>query len=113
MAMLIADTFERRTRGLMFRTGLPLNTGMLFAFPAETNSPFWNKDVPFDLDIAFLTEAGEIQEILTLVALDTELITPELPYSFAVELPHEWFATNGYAIGARFLIPDGVVGLTE
>ena len=39
MAMLVADTFDRRTRGLMFRDGLPSNTGMLFAFPAPTNGP--------------------------------------------------------------------------
>ena len=113
MAMLVADTFDRRTRGLMFRDGLPSNTGMLFAFPAPTNGPFWNKDVPFDLDLAVLSAEGEIQEILILVALNTELVTPLTEYSFAVEMPLGWFDLNAYSVGDRFVIPEGVVGLTE
>ncbi len=113
MAMLVADTFERRVRGLMFRGELPLETGMLFAFPAPTNSPFWNKDTLLDLDLALLSAEGEILEILILVALDTELVMPTVEYSFAVELPQGWFDANSYSVGDRFRIPAGVVGLTE
>jgi uncharacterized membrane protein (UPF0127 family) len=113
MAMLVADNFERRTRGLMFRDELPLETGMIFAFPAPTNSPFWNKDTPLDLDLALLSAEGEILEIRILVAFDTELVTPTVEYSFAVELPQGWFDANSYSVGDRFSIPEGVVGLTE
>lgn len=113
MAMLVADTFERRIRGLMFRDELPFETGMLFAFPAPTNSPFWNKDTPLDLDLALLSVEGEILELLILVALDTELVTPTVEYSFAVEMPQGWFLANSYTVGDRFTIPDGVVGLAE
>ena len=68
VGVLVADTFLRRTRGLMHRTSLPPDTGMLFAFPELTTSPFWNKDAPLDLDIAFLDETGVIREIVRLQA---------------------------------------------
>jgi len=111
--MLVADTFARRGRGLMFRTTLPPSTGMIFAFPARSTSPFWMKDTPLDLDIAFLTEDGEIQEILTLDALSVELVHPELPYHFAVELPRGWFERHEFHASGRFLIPPSVQGFAE
>lgn len=111
--MLVADTFERRTRGLMFRESLPANTGMLFAFPAPTTSPFWAKDTWFDLDIAFLDEAGQVLEILALEAESTELIQPEAEYLYAVELPQGWFAERGYGLESRFLVPPSVEGFAE
>ena len=113
MDMLVADTFARRTRGLMFRKELPSETGMLFAFPAPTNSPFWNKDTPLDIDLALLSTEGESLELLTLVALEAKLVTPTVEYSFAVEMPQGWFLANSYGVGDRFVIPAGVIGLAE
>lgn len=113
LGMLVADTIERRTRGLMHRTALPRDTGMLFAFPVETRSPFWNRDTPMDLEIAFLDLGGVIHGILPLAANDLALLRPEIPYLYAVEMPAGWWAANGVAVGARFRIPSGVVGLAE
>lgn len=113
LGMLVADTFERRRRGLMHRTGLPPNTGMLFAFPAPTNTPFWNKNTPIDLDIAFLDGEGTIRELRTLAAFSTDLVAPETVYRYAVEMPTGWYASRGYGIGDRFVISVNVVGLAE
>ncbi len=111
--VLVADTFARRGRGLMFRTTLPPSTGMIFAFPTRTTSPIWMKDTPLDLEVAFLAEDGEIQEILPLHALSVELVHPELPYHFAVELPRGWFARHASHASGRFLIPPSVRGFAE
>ncbi|MEE9278035.1 MAG: DUF192 domain-containing protein, partial [Dehalococcoidia bacterium] len=113
LTMLVADTFERRTRGLMHRSWLPVNTGMIFAFPAVTTTPFWNRDTPMSLDIAFLNEDGIILEILALEALSTDLVAPEEPYLYAVELPLGWFAAENISRGDRFQIPDQIVGSAE
>ena len=91
VGVLVADTIERRVRGLMFRTSTPPNRGMLFAFPVATTTPFWNQNTPQDLDIAFLGPDGTIQEILTLSALDTVLVYAEESYHYAVEMPRGWF----------------------
>lgn len=59
----IADTPKKQIRGLMFRESLERNKGMLFIFNQPTRAAFWMKNVKFPLDIIFLSEKGEIQEI--------------------------------------------------
>lgn len=109
----IADTFARRTRGLMHRLALGPLAGMLFAFPEETAGPFWNRDTPLDLDIAFLDAEGRLIQLLPLEGSSTELIAPDLPYLYALEMERGWFASNGVGPNDRLLIPPGVEGLPE
>ena len=113
LGMLVADTIERRTRGLMHRTGLPPSTGMLFAFPVETRAPFWNQSTPMEIGIGFLDAEGRVVALLRLTANDPTLRAPEAPYLYAVEMPAGWWAANGAGLGTRFMIPAGVVGLAE
>lgn len=109
----IADNFDRRTRGLMFRTRLPTDTGMIFAFPIETTTPFWNQDTPLDIDIAFLAEDGTILEIHQLQRFSPDLITPTKEYRFALELPAGWFAGRAVGVGDRVNIPEAVLDAAE
>jgi uncharacterized membrane protein (UPF0127 family) len=113
LGMLVADTIERRTRGLMHRQGLQEGVGMLFAFPVETGSPFWNLDTPMEIEIAFLDEGGVVQEILWLEAEDPTLVRPELEYLYAVEMPAGWWRANRVRLGDRVVVPAGVEGLAE
>jgi uncharacterized membrane protein (UPF0127 family) len=113
LGMLVADTYERRTRGLMFRDGLPALTGMLFAFPVPTMGNYWAKDTPLDLDVALLNENGVIIEILSLVALSTELVMPGTEYLYGVEMPAGWFVEHSIDLGAQFDIPESVIGFAE
>ncbi len=113
LGMLVADTIERRTRGLMHRTGLPPATGMLFAFPVETRGPFWNQNTPMEIEIGFLDAQGRVVALLRLTANDPALRAPEAPYLYAVEMPAGWWSANGAGLGTRFTIPAGVVGRAE
>jgi hypothetical protein len=49
----IAETDSARTRGLMQRTSLPDQSGMLFLFPNEQPRSFWMANTPLALDILF------------------------------------------------------------
>ena len=109
----IADTFTRRTRGLMHRTELGPDAGMLFIFPEETAGPFWNRDTPLDLDIAFLGPDGRLIELLHLEALSTELVAPRLPYLYALEMARGWFADRRVQVGDRLFVPPGLAALPE
>ena len=113
VSLLVADTFERRTRGLMYRRSLPRDTSMLFVFPAETTSPFWNKDTPLDLDLAFLDASGAVQSVTSLRRLSAELVAPEQPYLYSAKLPQGWLAQQGLGVGARFLIPASIEGSAD
>lgn len=52
----IADTSEKRARGLSFRQSLAGNRGMLFVFASKGRHSFWMKDMLFPLDIIWLDE---------------------------------------------------------
>ncbi|MGB3300950.1 MAG: DUF192 domain-containing protein [Phormidesmis sp.] len=50
----VAQTSEQQSLGLMFRSELPANRGMLFPFGSPRRTRFWMKDVPVPLDMVFL-----------------------------------------------------------
>jgi uncharacterized membrane protein (UPF0127 family) len=47
-------------RGLMFRTGLGQDKGMLFVFPVDDIYQFWMKNMHFNLDMLWLSAEGAI-----------------------------------------------------
>ena len=53
-----ALTPEEQARGLMFRTGIAEDEGMLFSFPNAGQRFFWMKNVSFPIDIIWL-DAGK------------------------------------------------------
>lgn len=95
----LADTAERRGRGLMFRQSLDEDAGMLFLFPSETRAGFWMQDTYVPLSIAFIDEAGVIREIQEMAPLTTELHVPTSAYRWALEVNQEWFAEHGVGVG--------------
>ncbi|MEM6451161.1 MAG: DUF192 domain-containing protein [Cyanobacteria bacterium P01_D01_bin.105] len=50
----VAVTPQQQQIGLMFRSELPDNRGMLFPFSSPRRASFWMKNVPVPLDIVFL-----------------------------------------------------------
>ncbi len=64
----VARTPAEQERGLMFRTNLPADGGMIFTpYPADGGPPreasFWMKNTPSPLDILFIRPDGTIATI--------------------------------------------------
>jgi uncharacterized membrane protein (UPF0127 family) len=59
----IVDTPAAIERGLMFRTSLEPNAGMLFVFEKAGFYPFWMKNTLIPLDIIWIDEAWHIVSI--------------------------------------------------
>ena len=113
VGVLVADTPERRSRGMMYRSGLPPQSGMIFIWEQTRarSGGFWNPNVPIDLDVAWLDRDGVILEFTILIALDSETKYPQQEYFFVLEMPRGRFAELGIGVGDRVLIPSTL--LTE
>lgn len=59
----MAETPQERAKGLMFRTTLPDDGGMLFLFPKTQSVAMWMKNTILSLDMVFANSRGEILEI--------------------------------------------------
>ena len=108
MGVLVANTSDRRSRGMMYWSGLPPNSGMVFIWEQTRarSGGFWNQNVPIDLSVAWLGREGEILEFSTLLAEDETVKRPQQEYYFVLEMPRGRFEEMGIAVGDRVLIPE-------
>jgi len=59
----VARTAEEFERGLMYRTSLAENAGMLFLFDQSRDVSFWMKNTLISLDVLFIRDDGIITKI--------------------------------------------------
>ena len=98
----IADTAAERERGLMGRTELAADRGMVFLFPQGSTSPFWMKDTLIPLSIAFYARGGRILRILDMTPCTRDpcpLYNPHVVYRGALEVNRGAFARWGVQAG--------------
>ncbi len=96
----IADTPEKRMRGLMFRRYLPQNSGMLFIFSSEDYRNFWMKNTYIPLSIAYIGSDRIINEIYQMKPLDISVTYPsKLPARYSLEVNRGWFGKNNISAG--------------
>jgi uncharacterized protein len=85
----VADDEDERARGLMGRTELEEDAGMVFLFPEDSRGPFWMKDTLIPLSIAFYDADGSIVRILDMEPCREDqcpLYDPEAAYRGALEV---------------------------
>jgi uncharacterized protein len=63
VSLEIADTDEKRQRGLMFRETLAEREGMIFIFDAPGFYPFWMRNCRIALDILWLDDRFRITSL--------------------------------------------------
>lgn len=98
----IADTDAARQKGLMGRTELDADSGMVFVFDAPSTGGFWMKDTLIPLDIAFWTAGGKITDILHMTPCRSDpcrLYVPTRPYVGALEANKGFFDQHGIQAG--------------
>lgn len=95
----VADTYEKRNQGLMFRSFLPSDAGMLFVFAQSDQRCFWMKNTQIPLSLAFISEQGRVQEILDMKPHDTTIHCSKAPAKFAIEAHRGWFQRQGVHTG--------------
>jgi uncharacterized membrane protein (UPF0127 family) len=98
-----------RQRGLMGRTRLAADEGMLFAFPDDTDGGFWMKDTHIPLSIAFVAADGEVLRIMDMDPCEADpcpVYRPGVTYRYALEVNQGAFEPAGVGPGWHAAIPD-------
>ena len=107
----VADAPREWAIGLMHRTSLGADEGMLFVFDTERSGGFWMKDTLIPLSIAFMRSTGdgtyEVVDVLDMQPCppgsstypDCPSYTPTSSYDAALEAGAGWFADAGIGSG--------------
>jgi uncharacterized protein len=104
----VADDLAEQAKGLMDRTTLGENRGMLFAFPEERELSFWMKNTLIPLSIAFIDSESRIIDIQEMKPLDDEpphYVSAE-PARYALEVNRGFFEERGVRVGNRVELPE-------
>lgn len=102
-----AITEEQQQQGLMNRTEIPENFGMLFIFTNEDYRSFWMKNTFVDLSIAYIGANKKILEIIDMKAVKSslDLDIPSYPSKvkakYALEVKRGWFQRNKIKVGDK------------
>lgn len=95
----VAYTQQTRARGLMFRSALPENTGMLFVFPQSAYYGMWMRNTMIPLSVAFIDEKGIILNIADMEPYTLTAHYSAGPVKYALEVNRGWFARKKIQAG--------------
>ncbi|KND54322.1 exported protein [Candidatus Paraburkholderia kirkii] len=97
----VAATDADREQGLMYRTQLGANEGMLFVFNENAVHCFWMKNTLIPLSIAFIRADGTITDIDEMQAETENNHCPRNNGVYALEMSKGWFAAKGLKPGMQ------------
>ncbi|CAA0090933.1 Uncharacterised protein [Starkeya nomas] len=98
----LAVTPAERSKGLMYRTELAPNAGMLFDFGVDQPVYMWMKNTYLPLDMVFIRSDGRVASIAAnTVPLSTATISSGAPVRAVLELPAGTAKARGIAVGDR------------
>jgi uncharacterized membrane protein (UPF0127 family) len=97
----LAATPEQREIGLMNRSAMGANEGMLFVFERAGQQCFWMKNTLIPLAIAFLADDGSIVNIDSMKPQTLDPHCSEKPVRYVLEMNEGWFAKRGIKAGHK------------
>jgi len=103
----VANTAEQREKGLMYRTELGWNSGMLFEFSEPVGLCMWMQNTTIPLSVAFMEDDGTIVNIEDMQPLTEEEHCGTKQLRFSLEMNQGWFALNNIKPGDKITgLPD-------
>ncbi|RQM49765.1 DUF192 domain-containing protein [Paraburkholderia bannensis] len=97
----VAANDADREQGLMYRTTLAPNEGMLFVFGENAVHCFWMKNTLIPLSIAFMRADGTITDIDEMDAETTNNHCPRNNGVYALEMSKGFFSSKGIKPGMK------------
>ncbi len=104
----LALTPQQIRTGMMFRTNVDENGGMLFALPYTQRAAFWMKNCPHPLSAAYIDPEGVILEIRDLEPFNTNSVVANSDsVRFVLETDRNWFQKHGVKPGVAIATERG------
>ncbi len=105
---LLATTPKQQARGLMGMTDLHGYDGMVFAFPSDTTTPFYMRNTPLPLTIAWFNSSGVFEGSADMSPCGDSaacpLTRPPSPYRVAIEVQQGGLADIGIVDGSAIAV---------
>ncbi len=99
----VVTTPEQRATGLMRRTEMPQQHGMLFVFPEEMRHCMWMKNTLLPLSVAFIDRSGKIINVEEMQPQTENNHCAKAEARYALEMNLGWFKTRGLSRGAQIV----------
>jgi hypothetical protein len=103
----VADEPAERERGLMARTAMGDDAGMLFVYPDAAPRAFYMRHTLLPLSIAYLDVDGVVVHLADMRPLCEDLVPSHAPATFALEANRGWFHAHGVQVGDRVTLAGG------
>jgi uncharacterized membrane protein (UPF0127 family) len=97
----LAQDFEQRQIGLMWRKEMPQNEGMLFVFDQPAVQCFWMRNTLLPLTAAFVSDDGSIVNLADMKPLSDDSHCSKKPVRFVLEMNQGWFAKRNIQAGFK------------
>lgn len=96
----LADNDPARMRGLMFRSSLAPNHGMLFVFATAEAHCMWMRNTLIPLSVAFVDADGSVVNIEEMKPQTDDSHCARRPVRYALEMGEQWFSHHGVRAGS-------------
>jgi uncharacterized membrane protein (UPF0127 family) len=97
----LAQDFEQRQIGLMWRKEMPQNEGMLFVFEQAGVQCFWMRNTLLPLTAAFVADDGSIVNLVDMKPQSDESHCSKKPVRYVLEMNQGWFAKRNIQAGFK------------
>lgn len=87
--------------GLMFRTSMGTNDGMIFVFDQPAKQCFWMKNTLLPLQVAFIDDDGTIVNLDEMKPKTTEPHCSDKPVRYVLEMNTGWFTRHAIKPGTK------------
>jgi uncharacterized membrane protein (UPF0127 family) len=101
----VALTPQQHAIGLMHRSEMPAQEGMLFVFQSPSKQCFWMKNTKLPLTAAFIADDGSIVNLEDMKPQTLEAHCSRKPVRYVLEMNQGWFAKKGIKAGSKLSGP--------
>lgn len=109
----IAASEKEIVTGMMFRTEMAENEGMLFILPGAQRAAFWMKNTLIPLSCAYIDAEGTILEIHDMKPKDETPIPSKVTnILYVLEVKQGWFERHKIAVGTQVRTERGTLAET-